>query len=82
MTSILLGTVRVCCSLFKCNYVENKKRFFQILLRLWNLHQILNIFQKKMIVIANVFPRLQAVKTLVDPSLKSAVSEHFLPVNM
>ena len=82
MTSILLGTVRVCCSLFKCNYVENKKRFFQILLRLWNLHQILNIFQKKMIVIANVFPRLQTLKTLGDHSPKSAVSEHPVAGNM
>ena len=29
-----------------------------------------------MTVIANVFPRLQTVKTWVDHSLKSAVSEH------
>ena len=34
---------------------------------LWNLHQILNIFKKKMIVIANVFPKLQTVKYLVKP---------------
>ena len=51
------------------------------LLRVWNLHQILNIFEKKMIVIANVFPRLQPVKTWLDRSLKSAVSEHPLAVN-
>ena len=32
---------------------------------LWNLHQILNIFEKKVIVRANVFLRLQTVKDLV-----------------
>ena len=35
-----------------------------------------------MIVIPNVFPKLQTVKTWVDHSLKSAVSEHPLAVNM
>ena len=28
----------------------------------WNLHQISNILKKKMIVIANVFPKLQTLK--------------------
>ena len=32
---------------------------------LWNLHQILNIFEKKVLVIAHVFPKLQTVKDLV-----------------
>ena len=44
--------------------------FFQ----LWNLDQILNIFEEKMTVIANVFPKSKTVETLVDHSLKSAVS--------
>ena len=35
-----------------------------------------------MIVIANVFPKLQTVKTLVDRSVKSTVSEHPLAVDM
>ena len=39
-------------------------------------------FQKKMIVTANVLPRLQIVKTFLDDSLKSAVLEHPLAVNM
>ena len=47
-----------------------------------NLYQILTIFEKKMIVRANVFPRLQTVKSWVDISLKSAVSERSLAVNM
>ena len=33
---------------------------------------MLNIFAKKMIVIANVFPKLQTVKTCVDHFLKCA----------
>ena len=37
---------------------------------LWNLHQILNIFKEKNIVIANVFPKLQTVKELVRPLSK------------
>ena len=67
MTSILFGIVRICSYLFKCNYVKNKTLFLKFLFRLWNLHQILNIFGKKMIVIANVFPKLQNVKDLVKP---------------
>ena len=35
-----------------------------------------------MIVIANVFPKLQTVKIWLDHSLKSAVPEHPLAVNM
>ena len=36
----------------------------------WNLHQILNILKKKMIVIANEFPKLQTLKILVRPLSK------------
>ena len=35
-----------------------------------------------MIMIANVFPKVKPVKTWVDHSLKSAVSEHPSTVNM
>ena len=46
--------------------ILNTKNFFSILFfHLWNLHQILNILEKMMIVIANVFPKLQTVKILV-----------------
>ena len=55
----------ICCSGFKCNYLKNRKFFLKFLFHLWNLHQILNIFEKKMIVIANAFPKLQTVKHLV-----------------
>ena len=81
MTSILLGIVRICSSLFKDSYFKNEKPFLNFLFHLGNIRQILNLFEKKMIVIANVFARLQTVKTWVDHSLKSVVSEHPWAVN-
>ena len=46
---------------------SKKKPFLGFLFHLWNLHQILNIFKKKKIVIANVFPKLATVQGLVTP---------------
>ena len=54
-------------SLFKWNSLKNEYLFLIFLFHLWNLHQILNIFQKKIIVIANEFRILQTVKDLVKP---------------
>ena len=65
MTSILFGIVRICVSLFKRTYLKNEKIFLNFLFLFRNLHQILNIFLKKKIVIANVFPKLETVKDLV-----------------
>ena len=67
MTSILLGIVRTCRSLFKGVYLKNEKHFPHFMFHLWYLHQIWNIFAKRMIVIATVFPKLQTVKDLVKP---------------
>ena len=62
--SRLFRIVRICPSLFKSSYVKNKKHFVGFLFHWWNLHQILNIFKKKKIVIANVFPKLSTVQGL------------------
>ena len=51
--------------LIQMHYLKNEKNFLKFLFDFWNLHQFLNIFKKKMIVIANVFPKLQTVKDLV-----------------
>ena len=59
LTSILFGIVRICQSRFKWNYLKNDEPFLYFLFHFWNLHQILNLLKKKMIVIANVFPKLQ-----------------------
>ena len=61
ITSILFRFVRICRSQFKSNYVKNKRYFVDFLFHLWNLHQTLNIFKKKKILIANVFPKLTTV---------------------
>ena len=74
--------LRICRSLFKCNYLKNEKFFPSFWFHLWNLHQIFKILETKKIVIANVFPKLQTVKTWLDHSLKSVVSEHTSTVNI
>ena len=56
--SIMFRIVRICRSLFKCNFLKNKKHFLSFIFHLWNLHQISNIFKKKKIVIADVFLKL------------------------
>ena len=53
--------------LFKCNSLKNEKLFHNSLVHLWNVHQILNIFKKKMIVIANASLKFQNVKDLFKP---------------
>ena len=68
--SILLKIGRICHSQCKWNYLINKKPFPKFLFYFWNLHQILNILKKKMMVIANAFPKLQTVKNFVRPFSK------------
>ena len=65
MTNILFEIERIRRPRFKCNYLKNQNLFLIFLIHLWNLHQILNIFKKKMIVIAFLLRNLQAVKDLV-----------------
>ena len=65
--SILFRIVRICRSPLKSSSLKNKKHFLGFLFYLWNLHQILNNFKKKNIVIANVFPKLATVQGLVTP---------------
>ena len=65
-------------SQFKCNYIKNENYVLNFLFHFWNLHQILNflshfwnlhqilkVFKEKIIVIADVFSKLQTVKNLV-----------------
>ena len=63
MATIRYGIVSISSSLLKCNYLKNGKLYLNFLFHLWNPHQILNFSEKKMIVIDNVFPKLEAVKT-------------------
>ena len=61
MTSVLFGIVRIYGSQFKDNYLKNKEHFVNFLGHFWNLNQVLNILKNKIVVIANVFPKLQTV---------------------
>ena len=65
MANIFFKIARICHSQFKCKYLKNEKLFLNFLFHFWNLHQIFNILKEKMIVISNVFPKLQTVKNLV-----------------
>ena len=49
---------------------EQQKNLFNFLFHFWNLHQILDILKKTMIVIANVYPKLDSVEILVKPLSK------------
>ena len=51
-------------------FSEKGKMFLNFLFHFWNLHRILKILNKKMIVIANVFPKLQNVKNFVTSLCK------------
>ena len=61
ITSILFRIVRICRSLFKSSNLKNKIHFFGFLFRFWKLHQILNIFKKKKILISHVLSKLPTV---------------------
>ena len=54
----------------KMKLSDNWKIFLKFLFHFWNLHNILNISKKKMVVIGNVFPKLQTVKNFVRPLCK------------
>ena len=82
ITGILFRIVRISRSLFNSSYFKNKKYFLGFLFHSWKLHKISNIFQKKKIVIANVFPKLATVQGLVTPLIIQRVSKHFSTVNM
>ena len=61
----MFGIVRICRSIFKRSYLENENIFLNFLFVLLNLHQILYIFRKKKVVIANVLLKLETVRDLV-----------------
>ena len=48
-------------------FKKKKKHFLSFLFHWCNLHQILNIFKKKKILLANVFPKLTTIQGLVVP---------------
>ena len=65
MTTILFLIDTIYCNLFRYNYLRNKKLLLDIFFSFQNLDPILNIFKKKMTLIADVFLNLQTPKNLV-----------------
>ena len=65
MTSILFLTETISRNQFVSNYLKNEKLFLKLFLDFPNLHQILNIFTKKMTFIADLFPKLRTPKDVV-----------------
>ena len=61
---------------------EKEKTFSQFFVRFLEVSASFKDFEKNMIVIANVVPILRTVKTWLDHSLKSRVSDLPLIVNM
>ena len=82
MASIMFKVVRICNSQLKCNYLKKEKLFLDFFFHFWIVHQILKTLKEKMIVIANIFLKLQTVKISLEISLKSTVSAQALAVNM
>ena len=70
MTSMLFRSLTICSSLFKWYYLKNTTLFLSFCFHLWNLHQILNIFKEKKVLIANVFMNIQTLKYLLGPLSK------------
>ena len=68
MASILFKIERIWNSQFKCNYLKNQKLFLKFFVPFldctWSFKHFEN---KKMMVITNVFPKLQTVKNFVTP---------------
>ena len=66
MTGILFGIKTIYSNQFKWNYVKNKSFFLDCLLNLWKLNSIFNISEKKMSLVALVFPQLKTAKDAVS----------------
>ena len=71
MISILFAILRICSSLFKCNFHKIEELFSVFSLSVLESSSYFKHFEKKkIIVIASVFPKLQTVKVLFRPPSK------------
>ena len=65
MTSILFLTETIWRNQLGRNYLKNKKLFLNFFLHFRNWHEILNICEKKMTLIADLFAKLRTPKNVV-----------------
>ena len=82
MTGILLGIVGICSSVVKWYDLKDQTLFSPFFFPFLECSSYIKHFKKKVIVIANVFPKLQTVKFWLDRSLNSVVSEDPSTFNM
>ena len=78
MTSILFLIQTSQRNQLKWNYLENKKSFPDFFLNASNLVSVLNIFKRKITLVAYIFPKLRTPKNVVrSMSKKSRFTEPF-----
>ena len=65
MTSILFLIQTIYCKMFWCNYLRKRKFWGIFFLHFRNLDPVLNIFKKKMTLIADVFLNVRTQKKVV-----------------
>ena len=65
MTSIFFLIEAIYCNIVRCNYLRNKNRFLNFFSHFQNFDSILNIFIKKITLIADVFLTLRTTKNVV-----------------
>ena len=65
MTSILFLTENIWVNQFGSNYLKNEKLFLEFFLHFPNRHEILNICEKKMTFMADLFAKLRTPKNVV-----------------
>ena len=82
MTSILFLTENIWRNQFRSNYLKNEKLFLKYFLDFRNLHEILNICNKKMSFIADLFAKLRTPKNVVRYISKKPVPKDPLTGNM
>ena len=75
MTSILFLTENIWRNQFGSNYLKNEKLFLNYFLHFRNLHEILNICNKKMSFIADLFAKLRTPKNVVRYMSKKSRSK-------
>ena len=75
MTSILFLTENIWRNQFGSNYLKNEKLFLNYFLDFPNLHEILNICNKKMSFIADLFSKLRTPKNVVRYMSKKSRSK-------
>ena len=64
MTSIFFVKENIWHNQFGSNYLKNEKLFLNFFLHFQNLHKILNICNKKMSLIADLFAKLRTPKNV------------------